>query len=102
MGSRLKLHEELCEILETRNVYYDPPASVIMKYPCFRYSKGAPDLKRANNRVYTHTEGYEGVVIDTNPDSEIPDKLLNHFQMCRIGKSYYANNLYHTPITIYY
>lgn len=102
MGSRLKLHEELCEILETRNVYNDPPASVIMKYPCIRYSKGAPDLKRANNRVYTHTECYEGVVIDTNPDSEIPVKLLEHFQMCKIGKSYYANNLYHTPITIYY
>ena len=102
MGSRLKLHEELCRVLGTNNVYYDPPASVKMKYPCIRYSKGAPDLKRANNRVYRNTECYEGVVIDTNPDSKIPSKLLENFQMCRIGKSYFAENLYHTPFTIYY
>lgn len=102
MGSRLKLHEELCEILETMNVYNDPPASVKMKYPCIRYLKGAPDVKRANNAVYRSTECYEGVVIDEDPDSEIPDKLLSRFQMCRLGKSYFAENLYHTPFTIYY
>ena len=102
MGSRLKLHEELCGVLGMRNVYYDPPASVKMKYPCIRYSKGAPDLKRANNRVYAHTECYEGVVIDTDPDSGIATNVLGHFRMCKIGKSYFAENLYHTPITIYY
>lgn len=102
MGSRLKLHEELCAILGTRNVYFDPPESVKMKYPCIRYSKGKPDQKKANNKVYVNTNRYEGVVIDEDPDSEIPSNLVAHFMMCSTDKGYTANNLHHTPFTLYY
>lgn len=102
MGSRLELHEELCAILGTKNAYFQSPASVLMKYPCIRYSKGSPDNKRADDKVYTSTNCYEGVVIDEDPDSEIPNSLVEHFQMCRLGKSYHVNNLHHTPFTLYY
>ena len=32
MDRRLKLHEELCDILGSRNVYFQPPETVKMKY----------------------------------------------------------------------
>lgn len=102
MGSSLKLHEELCVILGTTNVYFQPPESIKMKYPCIRYSKGAPDLKRANDKIYRNTDRYEVIVIDYDPDSEIPNKLLEHFQMCSISRTYAMDNLNHTALTLYY
>lgn len=107
MASRLELHDEFIDILGTKDspesrVYFQPPPSVQMKYPCIRYSKGVPDVKRANNKIYNHTNKYEVIVIDYDPDSEIPDKILHHFRMCRFDRSYIADNLNHTVLTIYY
>lgn len=102
MASRLKLHEELCEILGTRNVYFQPPASVMMKYDAIRYSLADPNLKRADNGVYLKTNRYDGIVITYDPDSAIPDTILNHFPMCSLGRPYIADNLNHFPFTVYY
>lgn len=102
MADRLHLHEKLCEILENDNAYFNAPSSVIMKYPCIRYKLSPPDIKRANNRVYMYTNRYELTVIDHNPASEIPRKILEHFQYAQIDRTYTADNLSHTTITIYY
>jgi hypothetical protein len=102
MASRLELHDELCEILGSEKVYFQPPASVKMSYPCIRYSRSRSDQKRANNHIYLNTPGYEGIVIDNNPDSVIPDKILEHFPMCSLGNPYVADNLNHFPFTLYY
>lgn len=102
MASRLNLHEELCDILGSKNVYFQPPESVKMKYDAIRYSLSGKDLKRANNRIYQNTNQYDGVVITTNPDSTVPDELLNHFEMVSFGRPYTADNLHHYPFTLYY
>jgi hypothetical protein len=102
MSSRLDLHEELCEILGSRNVYFQPPSSVKMKYPCIRYSSDGNSVRHANNKVYKNVKRYEGVVIDSNPDSTIPDAMLEHFEMCSLGSGYTADNLNHFPFTLYY
>lgn len=102
MANRLKLHEELCTILGSRNVYFNPPESVRMKYDAIRYSLGGKDIKRANNRMYLSTNQYDGVVITTDPDTTIPDAILSHFEMCNLGRPYTADNLNHYPFTLYY
>lgn len=102
MASRLNLHEELCELLGTRNVYYQSPESVKMQYDAIRYELGGKDLKRANDRIYLNTNRYDGVVITRDPDTPIPDKLLAHFEMCSFGRPYTADNLNHYPFTLYY
>lgn len=102
MASRLELHEELCKILGSRNVYFQPPESVKMQYPCIRYSEVAPDLKRANDRVYLGTKRYELIVIDPKTESEIDEKILYHFQMCSFDRGYTSNNLNHKVLTLYY
>lgn len=102
MASRLNLHEELCTIIGSRNVYYQPPASVKMQYDAIRYSLGGKDIKRANNAIYQTTNQYDGVLITRNPDTTIPDQLLSHFQMCSFGRPYVADNLNHFPFTLYY
>jgi hypothetical protein len=102
MASRLELHEELCEVLGSRNVYFQTPESVRMNYDAIRYKLGGKDLKRANNKIYNYTNRYEGVVITRDPDTTIPDRLLAHFEMISFGSPYPADNLNHYPFTIYY
>lgn len=102
MASRLNLHEELCTILGTRNVYFQPPSSVMMKYDAIRYSLSGKDVLKANNKVYKKVNQYEGSVISYDPDCDIPDKLLEHFEMISLGKPYVADNLSHFPFTLYY
>lgn len=102
MASRLELHEELCTVLGSRNVYFQAPESVKMKYDAIRYKLNGKDLKRANDRIYLNTNQYDGVIITRDPDTTIPDKLLGHFEMCSFGRPYTADDLNHYPFTLYY
>lgn len=102
MARRLQLHEEFCEILGTRNAYFQPPASVKLNYPCIVYSKSGIVKNNANNKLYTNTTRYDGVVICHDPDSNIPDNIVEHFPMCTLGDGYTSDNLNHTPFTLYY
>lgn len=102
MASRLELHEELCEILGTNSVYFQPPASVKMSYDCIRYSLSGIVTKQANNKNYKKTNKYEIVVISRNPDCEVFNKLLDHFPMCRFDRHYVADNLNHWVLTLHY
>ena len=102
MASREELHEEFCSILDSRNAYFQPPATLIMKYPCIRYSKKGNSVLHADNKVYRATNRYDGIVIDYDPDSTIPDEILARFEMCSLGQGYVVDNLNHFPFTIYY
>lgn len=100
MASRLKLHEDFCNILGTRNVYFQPPASVKLQYPAIVYSRKDFSIKRANNSAYIIVPGYEGVLIDKNPDSEYLERILQ-LEHCRFDRHYTADNLNHDTFTIY-
>ena len=102
MANRLQLHKELCEIIGSTNVYFQPPASVSMKYPCIKYSLSGIDIAHADDRNYKNIREYMVTVMDKNPDSETPEKILDHFRMCRFDRSYTADNLNHYVITLYY
>ena len=102
MASRLELHEELCTILGSRNVYFQAPSSVIMKYDAIRYELSGKDIKHADGRIYKMVNKYDGVVITRDPDTTLPDKILSHFEMCSFGRPYTSDNLNHYPFTLYY
>ena len=102
MASRLNLQNEFKEILDNENVYFQPPSSLTMKYPCIRYALADKDLRFADDRMYTSINRYEVIVIDYNPDSDIPDKILAHFPMCSFDRQYVSSNLNHFVLTLYY
>lgn len=102
MASSLQLHEEFCEVLGSNNVYFDPPESKRMEYPCIRYKRAKPKPIFANDELYAYTNQYEVTVIDYDPDSNLPDKLMRHFRMCTWDRAYTADNLSHFIFTIYY
>ena len=103
MARRLNLHEVFCKILNNNNVYQQPPASVRMSYPCIKYTRyPCADKHNANDKLYMSTDKYEVTVIDRNPNSDIPTKIVSVFPMCVFDRSYVADNLYHFVFTIFY
>lgn len=100
MLDRLDLHEKFCDILGTRNVYFQPPASVKMNYPAIVYSISRIDSIHANDAVYIQRPGYEVILIDKNPDSEYVEKIMQ-LRHCRFDRHYESDNLNHDVFTIY-
>lgn len=85
----------------TPNVYFQPPASVKMKYPAIRYEISRMDLTSADNLPYLLDRGYQVTVIDSDPDSDIAE-AISKWPMCRFNRSYTAENLNHFVFIIYY
>lgn len=102
MDNRLKLHEKLVEVLGSRFVYFQKPESIKMSYPCILYTLSNIDLKYANNKIYADKRCYQVTVVDYDPDSEIPAKMLSLLSMCRFNRFYVADNLNHWVYTLYF
>ena len=102
MANRLELHEEFCDILGNRNAYFQPPASIKLNYPCIVYSMSSVNKQNANDKMYKSMNEYKVVVIDSDPDSEIPNKIIAHFPMCRFDRAYTSDNLNHSALSLYY
>lgn len=102
MASRLELQAELQDLLGSENVYFQPPESVLLKYPAIVYRKKSGDLKYANNDVYTFKTAYQVVVIDYDPDANWVEKMLKRFKHIRVENEYVSKNLNHWPFSIYY
>lgn len=102
MASRLEFNERFCKLLGSRNVYFQPPANIRMKYPAIRYKLSDIDRLSANNKTYRLVNGYEVIYIDENPDSEMPKKILEELPMCSFVRWYPAENLNHWVFYIYY
>ena len=99
MGERLDLSKKFKMIAP--NVYFQPPASVKMQYPCIRYELADIHTTHADNRLYTAKRRYTVTVIDKDPDSQIPFVLIE-FPLCSFDRHYVADNLHHWVFGIYY
>ena len=101
MSSRLDLHATLCEILGSRNVYFQPPSSVRMQYPAIVYSRKDIEKRSANDGVYRKLPSYEVILVDKNPDSPFVEKILD-LPYCSFDRHYESDNLNHDVFTIYH
>ena len=101
MKTRLELQKKLEELLGSRNVYYQPPASVKMEYPAIVYSKNEIESKHANDAVYLKMKRYDVTVIDKRPDNPVIDKLLE-LPYCSYDRPYVSDNLNHDVLTLYF
>jgi hypothetical protein len=101
MGDRVDFHYILTGLLGSNYVYFQPPETLKLTYPCIVYQREAEDVKYANNRLYTHKKRYQVTVIDKNPDSEIPDKI-RQLPYSSFNRHYTADNLNHDVYDVYY
>lgn len=101
MTDRLELQSLLEVLLESKNVYYQPPESIKMQYPAIRYSKKDISITYANNIGYLTRDYYELIIISKLPDNPVIKKLLE-LPYCSYDRHYVADNLNHDVLTIYY
>jgi len=99
MAPRLKLHQLLEAFAD--NVYFQPPENVNLKYPCIIYERNYADTKFADDNPYTHVLRYMIVVIDQDPDSEIPGKVAS-IPMCVYNRFYTVDNLNHDVFNVFF
>lgn len=99
---RLELHEKLCEVLGSRNVYFQPPGTLRMSYPCIRYQRDRGQHTYADNKTYIYRQAYQVMYIDSNPDSDVPDKLIEAFEEINFNRHYVADNLNHDVYVLFY
>lgn len=101
MAPRLQLQSLLEELLGSRNVYFQPPTGMTMKYPAITYSLDRININHADNKPYKHAKRYQITIIDRNPDSEIPDKVAQ-LPTCSFDRSFPAENLNHTVFNLFF
>ena len=101
MSSRTDLQTELETILGSENVYFQPPPSVMMKYPAIVYSLNRPATRHANNGLYYLKDSYEIVYIDKKEDIDMVHDLLK-LPYCSYGRHYISDGMIHNTFTIYY
>lgn len=98
---RAELQTKLKEILGSDNVYFQPPASVAIKYPAIVYQRDTTQIHHAGNGLYASYKRYQITVIDRNPDSVIPDKVLE-LPMCSHDREFVADGLNQDVFTLYF
>lgn len=107
MDNRLHLQTLLEQTLESvlgeghKEVYFQPPASIHMSYPCIVFQLDQMNTKFANNNPYGTIRRYQITAIDRDPDSPIPE-ALSKLQRCQFNRFYITDNLNHFVFTIYY
>lgn len=101
METRIELHESLKQILGSESVYFQPPESVKMVYPCIVYGLENVKITHANDKPYLGMKCYNITIIDKDPDSEIPDRFLA-MPFSSFVRVYTAHNLNHWVFTLYF
>lgn len=97
--SRLGLSEILHGLCE--NVYFQPPPTVQMTYPCIIYKRRTGDTIYADDSPYRFTECYTITYVDPDPDSTVPYDIAK-LPMCKMDNSFCVDNLNHTVFVLYY
>jgi hypothetical protein len=99
MARRLMLHQLLESIVD--NVYFQPPPNVQLQYPCIIYSRDYADTKFADDIPYSYTQRYMVMVIDRDPDSDIPAKVAS-LPKTVYTRFFTADNLNHDVFSLYF
>lgn len=100
--TRLALDRRLRALLGTSNVYFQPPESIKLKYPCIIYNLSSIPSIYANNKVYKSHRRYQITYVTSDPDTEMIDKFLAEFEMVSFDRHFTADRLNHYIFTLYY
>lgn len=102
LTTRLQLQARLEELLGSRNVYYQPPETLKMLYPCLVYNPQSVETVYANDDPYMTWDSY----LVTSITKEAEDPMLEVLRSERgfaFDRHFVADNLHHNVfrLTIY-
>lgn len=99
---RLYLQKLLEALPGTEKVFFQPPATVKLVYPCIIYNWSGEKDFRADDALYNSKRRYSVIIIDYNPDSRIPNIFHRNFAMSSLDRTYTSDNLNHWVYTLYF
>ena len=100
MNNREWLQSQLEAVLGSDHVYFQPPESVKLVYPCIVYERNDIDKVMASDDVYIKDESYTVTLITKDPDSPLIDELLG-LRYCSYDRHFVSDNLNHEIFNIY-
>lgn len=101
MDRRRNLQALLVNILGSSNVYFQPPPTIKMEYPCIVYERSTGDTQFADNNPYTFEFRYKVTYIDRSPENEVVKKLLS-LPKCTYDRFYTSDGLNHDVFNLYF
>lgn len=100
MTPRRVLSDKLHAVMGQHKVYFQPPETVKLTYPCIVYNMEPPLQKYADNNTYFAMQKYSGVLIDPEADSSYYPGLLG-IEHLRVSRIFRADGLYHFAFDVY-
>ena len=101
MAERTELQTLLETILGSDAVYFQPPMSIKLIYPCIFYERSRIKTSFADNNPYGHEKEYTIMFISKDPDSDIPDKIAM-LPKTSFDRHYVSDNLNHDIFTTFF
>lgn len=102
MDRRLILHSKLENISGVDTVYFQPPESIKLVYPCIIYNLQNIDMTYADNLNYRAHRSYNITFIHRDPDSPVIDRIVDALPSIRFDRHYVVDNLYHDSFVLYF
>ncbi len=99
--TRVELDKILRTTLGSSNVYFDPPESFKLNYPCIVYSLNAHSEMFAENDVYRRLKRYTLLYITRNADDHMVE-TLEDLKYCHLNRPYASDGLFHYSYDIYF
>lgn len=99
---RAQLNAKLVEILGSGNVYFEPPESVKLQFPCIVYERSAGDTDFANNMPYRFQVRYEITAISRQADNPVIGKLAMSLPSILYNRHFVTDGLHHDVFSVYY
>lgn len=98
------LRDILYTIHNTENVYYDPPTSIQMKFPCFRFTMNNTNVTYADNFTYLRKPRWTVTYITRDVEDIEPliKDMFDNFKYLVQETQFKAENLQHVVFNLYY
>jgi hypothetical protein len=101
MEKRLNLQADLETLLGSENVYFQPPESLKLHYPCIKYKQDKLEARYANNKKYSHLTRYQVTTIERDPDGQLSQAVFD-LPLCSHERRFVADGLTHDIFSLYY
>ena len=99
--TRVELDRILRTTLGTANVYFDPPESFKLKYPCIVYGLGAHVERFSENAVYSRMKRYNLTYITKDADDPMVE-TLEDLEYCHLNRPYTSDGLFHYAYDLFF
>lgn len=83
---------------EVPHLYFQPPESVKLEYPCIIYKLRTMTNSYADNAPYMTNIGYDITYITRSPSSKVPTEMVKE-PMIGFDRYYTASSLHHYAYT---